>query len=106
MLWQGVKKERNMISETLEIKPNAYYTLDEAATLLKVSRRTVQELSRKGQIDAIKLGRQWRFLGRNLLALGVPERAERQPFMRLSAAAFDRIWDNEEDAIYDDWRPE
>jgi len=95
-----------MISETLEIKPNAYYTLDEAATLLKVSRRTVPELSLKGQIDAIKPGRQWRFLGRNLLALGVPDRAERQPFMRPSAAAFDRIWDNEEDAIYEGWRSE
>jgi len=92
--------------EAIEIKPNAYYTLDEAAKLLRVSRRTIQELLRKGQLDAVKVGRQWRFLGRNLLALGMPERAERQAFTRLSATAFDRIWDNEEDAIYDDWRPE
>lgn len=95
-----------MIGEAIEIRPNAYYTLDEAAALLRVSRRTIQELLRQGQIDAIKLGRQWRFLGRNLLALGMPEQAERQTFARLSAAVFDRIWDNEEDAVYDDWRPE
>ena len=94
------------LDEAFEIKPNAYYTLDEAAALLRVSRRTVQGLLRKGQIEAIKLGRQWRFLGCNLLALGMPERAERQAFAQLSAAVFDRLWDNEEDAIYDDWRPE
>jgi len=32
------------------------------------------------------------------------ERAERQGWSFLSEASLQRIWDNEEDAIYDDWR--
>jgi hypothetical protein len=32
------------------------------------------------------------------------ERAERQGRSFLSEASLQRIWDNEEDAIYDDWR--
>ncbi len=32
------------------------------------------------------------------------ERAERQGWSFLSEASLQRIWDNEEDAIYDNWR--
>jgi len=32
------------------------------------------------------------------------ERAERESWSLLSEAALYRIWDNEEDAIYDNWR--
>ena len=32
------------------------------------------------------------------------ERTERQGWLFLSEAALQRVWDNEEDAIYDNWR--
>ena len=32
------------------------------------------------------------------------ERAERQGWSFLSEASLQRVWDNEEDAIYDNWR--
>jgi hypothetical protein len=32
------------------------------------------------------------------------ERAERQGWSFLSEASVERIWDNEEDAVYDNWR--
>jgi len=32
------------------------------------------------------------------------ERAERQGWSFLSEAALQRVWDNEEDAVYDNWR--
>ena len=43
-------------------------TLDEAATLLKVSDTTVYQLTRSGELPARKVGREWRFLRSRLLA--------------------------------------
>jgi excisionase family DNA binding protein len=37
-------------------------TMIEAASILKVSRRTLHRMIKKAQIPAIKIGGQWRFL--------------------------------------------
>ena len=37
-------------------------TLTEVADMLKISRRTVERMIRKGRIPAFKLGGQWRIL--------------------------------------------
>lgn len=51
------------------IDPNGVYTLQEAAELLKVNPRTLHREARKGKVRAFRVGRQWRFYGRDLLAL-------------------------------------
>lgn len=88
---------------SLEIKPNAYYTTTEAAKLLKTNKRSIESLLKKGQLYGIKLGKDWRLLGANLLALGESNGSSRVTFSKLSAATFNRIWDNPEDAQYDNW---
>ena len=85
-----------------EIKPNAYYTMTEAAKLLKTTKRGVESLLKKGRLRGIKLGKDWRFLGAALLALGASNGSDHFLFSALSAATFNRIWDNPEDAVYDD----
>ena len=45
-----------------EEKPVCMLTRDEAATVLKVSRKTVERMQARGQIKAYKVGlRQWRY---------------------------------------------
>jgi excisionase family DNA binding protein len=94
-----------MAVRAVAIEPNAYYTLDEAARALRTSKVQVQTLVQRGELHGIKLGREWRLLGASLLALGMPEGDERAALTNLSAATFNRIWDNPEDAIYDNWTP-
>lgn len=89
----------------IEIKANAYYTTTEAAKLLKTTKRNVESLLKKGQLHGVKLGRDWRLLGAALLWLG-SNGSDRAAFSALSATAFNRIWNNAEDAVYDDWRPQ
>jgi excisionase family DNA binding protein len=94
-----------MIGPELEISPNIYYTLEETAALLRVSRRSVLRLLEDGAARGIKIGRQWRILGSDLLRL--PEAEEQtdaeltRSLMRLSEPAFARVWDNDEDSICD-----
>jgi excisionase family DNA binding protein len=42
--------------------------IEEAATLFGVSTRTIYTLARKGDIPATRVGREWRFARRNLIA--------------------------------------
>jgi excisionase family DNA binding protein len=95
-----------MIMQHLEISPNTYYTPDEAAAMLRVSRRSVQNLLDTGLAHGIKIGRNWRILGRDLLQLPradeIPDAALKHSLMQLSEPAFMKVWDNEEDAVYDD----
>ena len=88
----------------VEIRPNAYYTTSEAAKLLKTTKRNVESLLRKGELRGIKIGKDWRLLGSNLLELGASPKSDRAAFSTLSAETFNRIWDNAEDAAYDDWQ--
>ncbi|OIO19903.1 MAG: hypothetical protein COY69_00055 [Candidatus Magasanikbacteria bacterium CG_4_10_14_0_8_um_filter_32_14] len=56
-----------------EIKPNEVYTTVEAQDLLKVSASTMKRLLKKGLIRANKIGKQYRFLGHELLKMLSPE---------------------------------
>ncbi len=87
----------------IEIKPNAYYTPTEAAKLLKTTKRNLESLLKKGQLHGLRLGNDWRLLGATLLALG-SNGSDRAVVSALSAATFNRIWNNPEDAVYDDWK--
>jgi excisionase family DNA binding protein len=55
----------------MEIEENRVYTFDEVLEILKLSPVTLRRLVRKGDIPAKKLGKQYRFLGAELIkALG------------------------------------
>lgn len=89
----------------IEVKQNVYYTLEETADVLRVSRSAVRRLLQNGQINGIKVGRQWRILGRNLLQL--PDIESKQPasteqsIHEMTSNTIQKVWDNDEDSIYD-----
>lgn len=56
-----------------EIKEKEVYTLEEAQSLLKVSRSTMLRQIKKGILKAGKIGGQYRILGAELLRLLLPE---------------------------------
>lgn len=90
---------------TIAIEPNVYYTLDEVAQLLRVSRAAAVRLIKSGRAPAIQIGRQWRVLGAVLLNLGdarsESESAHVHEWMAVSNKALQKVWDNDEDAVYD-----
>ncbi len=93
-----------MENDPLEIRPNVFYTPEEVAKLLRVSRRSVTELLEKGIARGIKIAGRWRILGNDLLLLTREERGDAElarAWTRLSEPSFARVWDNEEDSIYD-----
>lgn len=45
------------------------YTLTEAVNILKVTRRTLYNYIKSGQLKAVKMGREWRVSHENLKAL-------------------------------------
>ena len=94
-----------MILPDLEISPNIYYTQDEAAAMLRVSRHTIERLLKTGLANGIKIGRQWRILGSELLQLPQSNQHSddilRASMVRISEPAFARVWENDEDAVYD-----
>jgi excisionase family DNA binding protein len=55
-----------------EIKPNIVYTTGETEKLLKISNSTMKRLLKKGLIQANKVGRQYRILGKEILRLISP----------------------------------
>ncbi len=95
-----------MIIQNLEISPNIYYTTEEVATMLRVSRRSVQNMLETGLARGIKIGRNWRILGQDLLQLpNTDEQTDTEltgSLMRLSEPAFMSVWDNDEDSVYDE----
>ena len=56
-----------MIETTGGISPNAVYTLREACQFLKISEATARRWLKQGRLRGGKIGRDYRFLGRNLL---------------------------------------
>lgn len=61
----------DLIAERLrpEFQPDEVLTTQEAADLLKLSAGHVSDLARCGDLPGVKLGRDWRFSRRALLAL-------------------------------------
>ena len=89
----------------LTIQPNAYYTLDEAAGLLRVPTEAVVRLVETGRARAVTIGEHWRVLGAALLDLSSAdhesEAALVSDWLAASGPALEEVWDNEEDAAYD-----
>lgn len=56
----------------MEIKENEVYTPEESRRLLKVSSSTLTRMMKKGLIQAAKVGKQYRILGKELLRLVSP----------------------------------
>jgi len=52
-----------------------------------------------------KIGRHWRILGKDLLELpeadDLSDQQLTRSLMRLSEPAFAKVWDNDEDSVYD-----
>ena len=51
----------------MNIEPNRVYTFDEVLKLLQLSPVTLRKLVRNGDVPASKLGKQYRFLGTELI---------------------------------------
>jgi excisionase family DNA binding protein len=49
--------------------PNEIYTLKEAEEILKLSRSTILRLIKKGNFRTVKIGRQHRILGKEILRI-------------------------------------
>ena len=56
----------------MEIHEKEVYTPDETASLLKISNSTFRRLVKKGMLRAVKVGGQYRVLGREILRLMNP----------------------------------
>jgi len=85
-----------------------WFTVEEAAEYLCVSRRTIYKLTKEGRLPAFRIGkeRHRRFRKEDIDKVPRPgeETANVEALLKLSAKA-DRVlaevWDNEKDAAYD-----
>ena len=85
-----------------------YYTLAEAAQMLKLHPQTLRRWIRQGKLPARRFGSQFRLRLEDIEQTArpaLPEAAEElSHFDRISLASLAELWDNQEDAIYDNWR--
>ncbi|MCL6642167.1 MAG: helix-turn-helix domain-containing protein [Candidatus Bipolaricaulota bacterium] len=96
-----------MHKEWWQISTDAYYTLEEAAKLLKLHPQTLRRWIHQGKLAAKRFGKQYRLRLEDLERAAQPafsEAAELSPFDRMALASLAELWDNEEDAVYDDWK--
>ena len=85
----------------------AYYTLEEAAKMLKLHPQTLRRWIREGKLPAKRYGRQFRLRLEDIERSAQPtlhESEELSNFDQTALAAIADLWDNEEDAIYDHWK--
>ena len=61
----------------MEIKEYEVYTHQETQVLLKVSSSTITRMIKKGLMRAVKVGKQYRILGKELLKLISPKIEDR-----------------------------
>ncbi len=57
----------------MEIRENEVYTHEETGKLLKVSPSTVTRMIKKGLIQAAKVGKQYRIMGKEILRVLSPK---------------------------------
>ena len=76
--------------------------------MLKLHPQTLRRWIRDGKLPAKRFGKQFRLRREDLERAaqpGIPKDAEEAShFDQMALAAMTDLWDNEEDAIYDDWR--
>jgi hypothetical protein len=91
--------------ESLAIEPNVFYTVEESARLLRVSQPAMLSLLESGRVRGVKIDQDWRVLGAALLDLNAQEHETEaslvSEWLAVSARSLKEVWDNEEDAIYD-----
>ncbi len=91
---------------SLAIEPNVYYTVEEAAHLMRVSQQAMEALLESRRIHGVKIDEEWRLLGAALLDLTAqgqePEVTFVSDWLCASTRSLREVWDNEEDAAYDD----
>lgn len=86
-----------MVTET-------YYTLEEAAKLLKLHPQTLRRWIRQGKLPAKRFGKQFRLSLQDIeQAAQPPKGKEDERFAQMALASLAELWDNEEDAVYDHW---
>jgi len=85
-----------------------WFTVEEAAEYLCVSRRTIYKLTKEGRLPAFRIGkeRHRRFRKEDLDKVPRPgeEIADVEALLKLSAKAdpvLAEVWDNDRDAAYD-----
>jgi len=85
-----------------------WFTVEEAAEYLCVSRRTIYKLTKEGRLPAFRIGkeRHRRFRKEDIDKVPRPgeEIANIETLLKLSAKAdpvLAEVWDNEKDAAYD-----
>jgi len=85
-----------------------WFTVEEAAEYLCVSRRTIYKLTREGRLPAFRIGKERHRRFRKEDIDKVPRPAEEatnlEAFLKLSAKSdpvLAEVWDNEKDAAYD-----
>jgi excisionase family DNA binding protein len=84
-----------------------YYTLKEAAELLKLHPQTLRRWIRQGKLSAKCFGKQLRIRCEDLEQITRPARQETQGsrgFDHLALSSLADLWDNEADAVYDNWK--
>lgn len=82
-----------------------WFTVNEAAEYLCISRRTVYKLTKEGRLPAFRIGRERhrRFRREDLDRIPRPS-GETEGILTLSARAdpvLAEVWDNEKDSAYD-----
>ena len=85
-----------------------WFTVEEAAEYLRVSRRTIYKLTKEGRLPAFRIGeeRHRRFRKEDLDKVPRPSEGIRtlESLLKLTAKSdpvLAEIWDNERDATYD-----
>jgi excisionase family DNA binding protein len=84
--------------------PQQWYTIDEAADYLRVSRRTIYQLVQGGQLASYRVGGAGhRRFKRQDLDLAMQKEGEEEMYAVTAAAdpVLAELWDNEKDAKYD-----
>jgi excisionase family DNA binding protein len=85
-----------------------WFTVEEAAAYLRVSKRTIYKLTKEGRLPAFRIGqeRHRRFRKEDLDRVPRPadEKNVNEVFMKLTSESdpvLAELWDNERDAAYD-----
>lgn len=75
-------------------------TVEQAAEYLQTSKVTIWRWLSDGRLPGAKIGGRWRILKSEIIRMlsGEPD------IEAASAEALRDIWDNEDDAVYDNWR--
>ena len=91
-----------------EMSTPAYYTVEEAAELLKLHPQTLRRWIHQGKLAARRFGSQYRLRPEDIQRAALPAvprgAAGIRPLDRMALASLAELWDNEEDAVYDHWR--